>query len=487
MRLLRSFYARLSLLFLLLVLLLGAVSLKIAFDASVHLFEEVEQKLNRDYAANIAVELEPFTGENFTESDIKSAIHYMMVLNPSVEIYLVDGSGEILCFFSESGGEIKSLSIDLEPVYEFMATDNPMRILGDDPLTGTVRKPFSAAPLNINGSDGWVYVILRSSGFDSSFAMLQSSYYIRTGVMTFLFAVIATSVAGMALFFILTRRLRRLSGGVSAFTVGEYGHRVEIGGDDELSMLGAAFNDMAGSIEEGVNRLQEAERLRRELIANISHDLRSPLTSIRGHLETLLLKEDGLSAEERREFIEISLRNVSGFQQLVEELFELAKLEARQVRPDKMQFAAAELIQDTVLKLRPAFERRKLEVSYNPAAGIPSLTADFGLVERMLTNIIENAVNHTPEGGRIDINLSRSGDGIIIAISDSGPGISSDDLPHIFERFYRADKSRSRDSAGTGLGLAIAREVAQLHGGRIEAESPPSGGAVFKIYLPFNL
>ena len=196
------------------------------------------------------------------------------------------------------------------------------------------------------------------------------------------------------------------------------------------------------------------------------------------------MKESSLSGDERRDLIEVGLRNVAGFQKLVEGLFELAKLEARQVSLQKISFSVAELIQDVVLKLQPRFNAKQLDVSYNPAADIPSLTADIGLIERMLTNIIENAVNNTPGGGSVSINLETSANGLVISVADTGPGISKEDLPRIFERFYRSDKSRSRDSEGTGLGLAIAREVAELHGGSITAESPESGGATFIISLP---
>ncbi|MDC7225479.1 MAG: HAMP domain-containing sensor histidine kinase [Spirochaetales bacterium] len=466
------------------ILLLGSVSLIIAFEASRLLFEEVEQKLNREYAENIANELAPFTGENFTEADIKDAIHFMMVLNPSVEIYLLNKEGNILCFFSEIDEEVTYSSIDLLPVRKFVETEGSRRILGDDPRNSKVGKPFSAAPLKINGEDGWVYVILRGSGYDNSLAMLRSSYYMRSGLLTLVLAVLATAVVGLSLFFILTRRLRRLSEAVSAFSDGRLQHRVSITGRDEISELGEAFNGMAESIEAGIIKLQEAEKLRGELIANISHDLRSPLTSIRGHLETLLLKDSDLSEEERREFIIVSLKNVAGFQRLVEELFELAKLEARQVVPQKLSFSMAELIQDTVMKFRPEYNRKNIDISYNPAVGLPLITADIGLIERMLTNIIDNAVIQTPAGGSININLRTSSSGFVITVADTGPGIKSEDLPRIFDRFYRADKSRSRNSKGTGLGLAIAREVAQLHGGSITAESPESGGALFIITLP---
>ncbi|HAK46213.1 MAG TPA: two-component sensor histidine kinase [Spirochaeta sp.] len=481
---LRSFYARISLLFLALILLLGGASLIIAFNASEHLFDEVEQLLNREYAMSIADELKPLIGDPFTEENIKDAIHYMMVLNPIVEIYLLNSEGLILCYFAGPDDQVVRNQIDLKPLRLFSDSDGFETVLGDDPRTESSLKPFSAAPLVIDNDDGWVYVILRGQSYDRSLAMLRSNYYISSGLITFIIAMLATAVVGLSLFFVLTRRLRALNLGVEAFARGQLDHRVEISGKDELANLGNAFNDMAQSIEEGVKQIHDADKQRGELIANISHDLRSPLTSIRGHLETILIKDDKLSASERRDFLETSLKNVSGFQKLVEELFDLAKLEARQTTPQIQLFSMAELIQDVVLKLKPQSDEKAIKISWIPSAGFPAFEGDIGLIERVLTNILENAVSHTPYGGRIQIGLEHYAGSLEISIDDTGPGISPEDLPHIFERFYRADKSRSRDRKGTGLGLAIAKEVVELHNGRILAESSEGAGAVFRISLP---
>lgn len=481
---LRSFYARLSLLFLALILLLGGTSLIIAFNASGHLFDEVEQLLNREYASSIAEELSPLVGPPFFEANIKDAIHYMMVLNPMVEIYLLNSDGLILCYFTGPDDVVIRNSIGLEPLQKFAASDGFEIVLGDDPRTENELKPFSAARLNIDGDDGWVYVILRGQSYDRSLAMASSNYYLRSGLLTFLFAILATAIVGLSLFALLTRRLRALSQGVAAFNHKQLNQRVKISGNDEIAGLGNAFNDMAASIEEGVQKLQKAEKQRGELIANISHDLRSPLTSIRGHLETVLLKDESLDAEERRKFLEISLKNVSGFQKLVEELFDLAKLEARQIVPQKMRFSLAELIQDVILKLKPRSAEKEINVEYQPPQAVPAFNGDIALLERVLTNILENAITHTPESGNIFIDLE-SEDGLIgISIKDTGTGISSEDLPHIFERFYRADKSRNRDTKGTGLGLAIAKEIVELHDGSISATTSSDGGASFYIKLP---
>ena len=481
---LRSFYARISFLFLLLILLLGSASLITAFNASRHLFDEVEQLLNREYAASIAGELKPIVKDGLTKEKIQDAIHYMMVLNPMVEIYLLDSDGEILSYFTHPDEKILRHHIELKPLQTFIRSQGWEVIQGDDPRTESSRKPFSAAPLPMGDQEGYVYVILRGQSYDRSLALVGNNYYIRTGIYTFLASLTITILIGLFLFALVTRRLRTLAQGVRAFQKGDLSYRIHLKGKDELTDLGNTFNEMANTIQKGMEDLKEAEKERTDLIANISHDLRSPLTSIRGHLETLLLKENTLPEEEKRNFLEITLKNVSGFQKLVEDLFDLARLESRQIRLKKETFLLAELIQDIVLKLKSQAENKNITLSFEPVLPLRPLEGDIGLIERSLTNIIENALDHTPESGHIEITLKKKGIYQEICISDSGPGIPEEALPHIFERFFRADKSRNRSRPGTGLGLAIAREITELHQGIIRASNRLSGGAVFYISLP---
>jgi len=479
-----SFYSKLSLIFLLLILLLGTGSLIIAFNAAEHLFDEVEQALNREYAASMAVELQPFVRDGINEEQIKGAIHYMMVLNPMVEIYLLDNMGSILAFFTGPGDKVIRESVDLSPVKEFILSDGFQTIRGDDPRTENQKKPFSAAPMRIGNHQGYIYIILRGQSYDKSHEMIRSSYYLKTGLITFILAFLATLLAGLSLFSLLTRRLRNLGSAVKAYEPGNWNGPVEIGGSDELSVLGETFNEMALSINSGIKNLHEAEKQRRDLIANISHDLRSPLTSIRGNLETILLKDDTLTGDERKQYLETILKNVSGFQKLVEELFELARLESREIKLKPERFQIAELAQDVLQKLKPMAEKSQINLSMENPGHLPVINGDIAMMERVLTNILENALAHTEAGGTVYVSFNKDSSSLYISISDTGEGISAEDISHIFERFYRADKSRDRRTQSTGLGLAIAREIVELHEGSINVSSRPGEGSTFTVIIP---
>ena len=483
MRIFRSFYARLSAIFLLLILGLGAVSVVIAFNAAGHLFDAVEQLLNRDYAESIAVEIQPIVEAGLHTGDIADAIHYMMVLNPMVEIYLISSGGSIEAYFTHPEEKLLRKEIDTSPLEEFVENNGRGLILGEDPRSLNDKKPFSASRLLMGADEGFVYVILRGQGYDRSLAELRSSYYVRTGFTTFLLALLLTLIVGFSLFFVVTRRLRVLSVAVRAFEHGQMDSRVEIKGSDELGSLARAFNDMAASVETGLEALKEAEGERKELIANISHDLRSPLTSVRGHLETVLLKGTTMPEAKRTEYLETALKNVSSFQRLVEELFDLVRLENRQIEVSMEPFGIAELVQDVVLKLKPQAENAGVTIDAGLSDGLPPVNADIGMIERVLTNLIENALRFTDEGGIVKVELEEVDTGVRVTVIDNGAGIAPEDLPHIFERFYRADKSRDRTVSGTGIGLAIAAEIIALHGGLIDAESTRGKGSRFFFIL----
>ena len=282
-RLLRSFYARISLVYLLLILGLGAAVVAIAFDSAGHLSDEVEQLLNRDYARSIAGELWPLVENGLSAERVGAAIHYMMVLNPMVEIYLLGGDGRILAWFVAPGERIVRDSVDLAPVRAFAGSGGKSPVLGEDPRSRARSKPFSAAPLRMGSESGYVYVILRGQSYDVSLRAIRDSYYLRAGLLALVLALASTLLVGLSLFFVITRRLRSLSEAVRAFERGDLARRVAIRGSDEIGAFGRSFNEMAAVIEANVEQLRLAERMREELVTNISHDLRSPLASIRGY------------------------------------------------------------------------------------------------------------------------------------------------------------------------------------------------------------
>jgi signal transduction histidine kinase len=483
-RLLGSFYVRIAMVYLALILVLGAGVVAIGFNAARMLFDEVEQRLNRGYAASIAAELAPLLADGYAPGRLDGAIHYMMVLNPRVEIYLLDATGRILAWFADPANPVERERVDLAPLWAFAADAGP--VLGEDPRGTGRRKPFSAAPVAIGSGTGWVYVILGGERFDASLRMAGESYYVRAGLVTLAVAVATAIVAGLALFFLLTHRLASLADAARAFERGDLARRVPAKGRDEIGDVGRAFNAMAGTIESGMQRLRESDRLRRELAENVSHDLRTPLASLRGHLEILQLKDASLSGEQRQAMISIALRSADSLRRLVDELMELARLEARQVEPAREAFPLTELAQDIALKLAPAADALGVSLAVDGPRDLPSVSADIGMIERALTNLVENALRHTPAGGAVRIVLAREANAVGVTVSDTGAGIAPGDLPRVFDRFYRGGSEGGRPTGGAGLGLAIARGIVELHGGTLSVESAPGQGSRFRFSVTLS-
>jgi two-component system phosphate regulon sensor histidine kinase PhoR len=230
-----------------------------------------------------------------------------------------------------------------------------------------------------------------------------------------------------------------------------------------------------------ISDLRRADQIRRDFVANVSHELRTPLTAIRGYVETLL-EEDTTDGDTRR-FLEIINRHSTRMERLVKDLLRLARLDARQETLERAPCDVLQIFRGVIADLTPGIEARRQHVVIEVPPTIGSFAADPAKLHDIIRNLLENAVNYSPENSRIELRADRRDGALVMTVSDSGPGIPPEDLSRVFERFYRVDKSRSRPG-GTGLGLAIVRHLTELHGGAATAENRAEGGARFTITLP---
>lgn len=483
-RFLRSIYGKISLIFLLLLITLGIVQFLLLLQFSTVFIAETDQKLNLNLARDLANKFKPFLEDTLDYGSIEHSFHEMMVMNPRVEFYLLDSAGTILAYFAEPE-KIKRMSVDLAPIKTFLADDFEFNtpLYGDDPRSIERQKPISVTPIQIGQKKkGYLYVILGGEQYDSALAMVKESYMIRTSTMLLIVIFILTALIGLILFFFLTRRLRIVTQTVEKFKTGDYAARIQFKSNDEIGQLAEAYNKMADTINANLEEIQNNDRLRRELIANISHDLRSPLASVQGYLETILMKKENLTEDKKQEYLTIVHKNILRLNKLVYELFELSRLDAKQVQPEYESFSIAELAQDVILKFKPEAVDKNIDIQSNLPKNIALVEGDIGMIERALSNLLENAINFTPDQGQIRLDLQDKEKKITVRVRDTGAGINKQDLPHIFERFYRVDKSRS--SKGTGLGLAITKKIVELHHSDIFVHSELNKGTTFEFDLP---
>jgi signal transduction histidine kinase len=222
------------------------------------------------------------------------------------------------------------------------------------------------------------------------------------------------------------------------------------------------------------------------LIANVSHDLRTPLASMRGYLELLATRGEQLSASQREEYLGVAVRQSEHLASLIDDLFELAKLDFKGAQLEKEPFCFAELAADVLQKFRPAADGKQIALRLEATPRPPFVQADLGLMERVLNNLISNAIRHTPEGGQVTLRLRVEGNRLFSQVADTGHEISATELPFVFDRFYRGVNARTGGSAGVELGLAITKRILELHDTRIEVTSDGKSGTCFTFSLPLH-
>lgn len=490
-----SLQLRLSLLFVVLLLAVSGTYLVLVSRSTSDYLAENIQRRNLTLAASVANVLRIDSATNEIPGPvIEETFHAAMVINPNIKLYLVGLDGRILAASAEPN-EVKLTAIPLAPIRELLAGTAPLPILGPDPRQPRQPRPFSVARLHSRSGSPhcYLYITLDGTGptpaaTSSEPAVLRQSHILSVLLRTLLLAVGGVLVVGLVLISVLTRNLQRLAAAVRRLQTGDYTARISgIGVGDELSELAAAFNAMAARTEQAVASLQDNDQLRRELVANISHDLRTPLASIEGYTETILLRQHLLSEAERLSYLQTILKNTRSLKRLVSELFELSKLEAHQTVPHPEPFSLAELVQDVVLQLEPEARTRTVALTASCAPGLPFAFADVALLERVLQNLLDNALRYTPAGGRVQVSVApppAPGQGIQLHVRDTGQGIEAADLPHIFDRFFRTAQVRPKSQGGLGLGLAIARKIVALHGNELQVSSQPGEGTCFGFSVP---
>ena len=271
----------------------------------------------------------------------------------------------------------------------------------------------------------------------------------------------------------ITSPIHEMAGVTGKIAEGDYSQRVSIESRDEIGSLAGSLNRMAESLEESQN-------LRRELMANIAHELRTPLTSISGYMEGLI---DGV-VPATADTYELVHREADRLSRLVNDLQRLSRAESGKEKLDIIELPVRSVIERTARRLEPQFRDQDVELKVDVEDGIPGMMADEDKLDQVLTNLLDNGLRYTEPGGKVAISARQQDGSIAMTVADNGIGISAEDLPHIFERFYRADKSRSRARGGTGIGLTITKRYVEALGGSIRVESEPGAGTRFDLRLP---
>jgi signal transduction histidine kinase len=350
----------------------------------------------------------------------------------------------------------------------------------EGPSLGTVPRGAldDAVPIELNGElVGYLLPALRNPPawpLDAA----QTAFLARVRTTLWIGAAAALGVAlivGGFLFHSITAPLRELTTASEAIAQGDLSARADVRGQDEVAQLADAFNSMAGSLA----RMEEA---RRNQTADIAHELRTPLTVLQGTLEAML---DGVYPTDQ-ENLRAALIQTRTLSRLIEDLRILAVADAGKLHLEKERVDLGSFLKGVVEAYQPQAKEEGIALALETPTGLPPILADRDRLAQVMGNLLSNSLQYVPEGGHIKVEAYRREKGVLVAVKDDGPGVLADDLPRLFERFWRADPARRRATGGSGLGLSIARTIVEAHGGRIWAEETAGGGLTVRFSLPVS-
>ena len=454
-------------------------------------FHETNQRLH----ANLAQDLidEKFVNQSPIDSTgaINKALfgdimHDMMAVNRAIEVYLLDLDGNVQysVVLDHNAPETNQKQINLLPIQQFIASSGKTYILGDDPKNNENQQVFSAAKFKKGEAEGYIYIILAGQEYLNTRDLLFGSYALKLGLGTLLVTLVFAAILGILSVWYLTKNLRELVYAAKRFEQGDLKYRIQNAEQSDLAGVTTTFNDMAETILQDMEKIRSLERLRQELIANISHDLRTPLAIIQGYIETLQMKENELTPEQRSSYLTTINSSGERLSKLISQLFEYSKLEANQIQPQKEPFLISELANDVHRNYQVLAAQKSISLKLEMEPGIPLVFADISLVERAVQNLMDNALKFTPEHGEVMVSIVPKENEVVITKKDSGPGIQKENQALIFERYRQTKTGQQKE--GAGLGLAIVKKIMELHNSSINVLSKPNEGTSFVFSLPIH-
>ncbi|MES1218766.1 MAG: HAMP domain-containing sensor histidine kinase [Bacteroidota bacterium] len=468
-----------------LLIVLGIVFTVIASTFSKSYYTAAHQELYSDIAQHLATFTQPIKNGKPDTLVTHDIIHSTMVANPSVEVYLLDTSGNITDYVVPDT-TVQVHRVNIAIVKQWLLAKDLERPMGDNPKQPNEPSIFSAAPVYENGKlAGYVYAVLSSEKQKKILSSVSNHLYFRLSGYIFFTALLVAFVVGVVTFFLMTKSISKITSVVKRFKEGDYSARIDGYANGDLGMLSSTFNEMADVIVGNFDRITTTDKFRQELIANVSHDLRTPLSIMQGYVETMMMKKNKLTEAEADKYLLIIHESSKKLSGLVEQLFQYAKLEANLVQPEKEPFLISELISDILMTYQLKANEKSIHLNMEAPSGLPPVFADIALTERVFQNLLDNAFRFTPNGGNITLQLTETKSGIKVQVRDTGIGIAPEEQAYIFERYKQSD-SNVTPQKGMGIGLAIVKKILELHQSTIEVISTPGKGTVFSFVLPLN-
>ena len=487
------FYQRLSISIAIVFVLILLGSLLVTAKWQTQVNNQAQQQLHIDLAEHL-VHDNPILSEGvYDYAGLENLFHTLMVLGPNFEFYLLDTAGNLITY-SAKPGEVVRESVDLTPINQMLSADRQLPLLGDDPRDYTGEKVFSVAEVHSsNGLQGYLYVIIGAQKYESIMLQLKQDHELQQLGLILLAGLGILMVCLLVLFKFFTMPLKSLSDDMEAVCETGFKNLADHQqpprprqSRNEVARLGNAFNDMLNHISGQFAEQERWHRERRMLLADLSHDLRTPLANLLGYLETLSLKHNDLSREVCEDYMATSLKNAKNLKKLIDQLFELAYLEGGQVTLTEEAIPVTELLFDIAHKFEMKAEKKRITLKVEPLDSEFFVVTDVEKLERVLSNLVDNAIRHTADGGQVSLSLQQTHGDVTLFVTDNGVGISEHELAYIFDARYQASNRQADNALHAGLGLAICKKLSLLLNGELSVESQLGEGTAFSLTLPIQ-
>jgi len=479
-----NIFRRITVLVFSLITVLGLLFILITYLATTQYHQASTQLLNREVAAHIAKFTSPFENDGINKRKADSVFHDAMVISPSAEVYFLDTTGKVIAYHANEK-EIKLKNIELDNIKKYIAGDGQEYIKAPDPRDPSDPKIFSAAEvIGKKRKLGYIYVILGSNQYQSIKDLLLSSHISNLVIRSFIVIILLSLIISLLYLNRMKKGFNQMINVLEKFEEGDYNTRYKIKEQDELTPVKHAFNKMADLLSSTINRLTRSEQERKVFIANISHDLRTPLSIARGYAETLLLKKESqeISGQQRQEFVNLILNKIQQVEKMVKQLFEISKMEAVEFEPHKEPFVISEIAQETVNTFQLIAEEKKISLECTQCVYHEWVNADIGLMERVIQNLIDNAVKSTPEEGSIQVSIVVDNKDLIFQIENTGDLLPEDLLQWIND--YKGDGNLFNNRpAKLGLGLLIVQKILHMHGSSLKAYTQNNSSNIFSFRM----
>ncbi len=480
-----SIFKRIAILIFVLITALCTLFMVITYLAATHFFQASTQLLNKDVAAHIAKFSSPFERDGINKRKADSVFQNAMVLSPSAEVYFLDTAGKVIAFHAPEA-DIKLHSLSTDHIKEYIASAGRKYIKGPDPKDPSNAKIFSAAEvISHQRKLGYIYVILGSNEYRNVSQMLFSSHVTNLVLEAFCIIILLSVLISLIYLNRIQQSFNRMIVVLKRFEAGDFEARFKIKEQHELAPVTQAFNNMADLLVYNINRLTEMENIRKDFIAHISHDLRTPLSIARGYTETLLIKKQqgAVSQQEWDSYIQMILNKILQVEHMVSQLFEISKMESVDFKLKPEPFVLSEIVQETVNTFQLNAREKHVDLKCTQCQYHVWINADIGMMERVIQNLIDNAVKNTPENGTVKVALSVENKDLIFSITNTG-----NPLPEELLDWINSTEKKHREHANrplkTGLGLIILKKILELHGSDLKVEVQNNIGNIFSFSMP---